>query len=225
MVTPRILASTRTRCALVKGWRDAWKRPDLPFYFVQLPQWKGYAWRYLREEQVRASNIPHTGMAVTIDLNFHNNIHPPNKLDVAERLARWPLARDYGRNVAYRSPKYRDHSIEGGSIIVNFDHAKDGLVKGRTAIGKFSVTEGATLNGFEVCSKDGVWHNANAKIEGSNVRVSIPSGIVPAAVRYACHPMASPQAPWNLYSHAGLPATPFCSDWERMNYDPKANGH
>ena len=212
--------------ALVKGWRDAWKRPDLPFYFVQLPQWKSSAWRYLREEQVRASNIPHTGMAVTIDLNFHNNIHPPNKLDVAERLARWPLARDYGRNVAYRSPKYRDHSIEGGSVIVNFDHAKDGLVKGRSVVGKFSVTEGATLNGFEVCSKDGVWHNANAKIEGSNgtrvdsLRHRSCSQCATRAIQWLL-----PQAPWNLYNHAGLPAAPFCSDWERMHYDPKANGH
>ena len=41
---------------------------DLPFYFVQLPQWKSYAWTYAREEQRRALDVSNTGMVVTIDL-------------------------------------------------------------------------------------------------------------------------------------------------------------
>ncbi|MCS7467412.1 hypothetical protein NZK35_12225 [Stieleria sp. ICT_E10.1] len=65
---------------------------ELPVYFVQLPQWSSYAWTYLREEQRRAQSLPHTGMVVTIDLDNGNDIHPPNKIDVAERLASWPLA-------------------------------------------------------------------------------------------------------------------------------------
>ena len=51
------------------------------------------AWARLREEQ-RLSLDLNIGMAVTIDLRS-SNIHPPNKIDVAERLARWPLAKVY----------------------------------------------------------------------------------------------------------------------------------
>ena len=39
-----------------------------------------------------------------IDLGEGTDIHPRNKQDVARRLARWALARDYGLKVPYRSP-------------------------------------------------------------------------------------------------------------------------
>ena len=46
----------------------------------------------------------------------------------------------------------------------------------------------------------------------------------PVAVRYACHPVAlKKDLPWNLYNKAGLPASPFCSDWSLMPYDPAQN--
>jgi len=45
----------------------------------------------------------------------------------------------------------------------------------------------------------------------------------PVAVRYACHPEAPKDRPWNLYNKSGLPASPFCSDWSKMPYDPAKN--
>ncbi|NIP92201.1 MAG: sialate O-acetylesterase, partial [Akkermansiaceae bacterium] len=55
--------------ALVEGWRRAWKQPAMPFYFVQLPGFRDDydGWTRLREEQRLSLEIPHTGMAVTID--------------------------------------------------------------------------------------------------------------------------------------------------------------
>ena len=211
--------------ALIKGWRAAWQRPDLPFYFVQLPQWKSPAWPYLREEQRQAMDVPGSGMAVTIDLNFHNDIHPPNKLDVAERLARWPLAQVHGKKVAFRSAMYREHKMEGDVITVGFAHAEGGLVAGKTNTGEFIATPETPINGFEICSKDGVWRAAKAVVAGSSVKVSAPEGSAPIAVRYACQPVASAEQPWNLYNRAGLPAAPFSSDWARMPYKTEANGH
>ena len=64
--------------ALIRGWRKSWDNTNLPFYYVQLPQWHSYAWTYAREEQLRALDEPKTGMVVTVDLDFNNDIHPPN---------------------------------------------------------------------------------------------------------------------------------------------------
>ena len=210
--------------ALIKGWRHAWGRKDLPFYFVQLPQWNSYAWTYLREEQRRAMDAAHTGMAVTIDLDNAGDIHPPNKIDVGERLARWPLAKVYARNVPFTGPLYRKATAQKGSIRVEFDHTTDGLMIGNLAgIGKVVEAKGNKLNGFELVGGDGKWHDAEATIAGGSVLVSSTEVKRPLAVRYACHPQTTKTRPWNLYNRAGLPASPFCSDWSRMPYDPARN--
>ena len=210
--------------ALIKGWRTAWGHKELPLYFVQLPQWNSYAWTYLREEQRRALDVDETGMVVTIDLDNAGDIHPPNKIDVGERLARWPLAKLYSREVAFSGPLYREMAIRDGTVVVTFDHVVDGLMVGRVG-GVASVAEAKVngLNGFELTGKNGIWRDAEATIDGRVVVVSSSQVARPVAVRYACHPQAPRDGPWNLYNKAGLPASPFCSDWGRMRYDPRRN--
>jgi len=209
--------------ALINGWRNAWNRPNLPFYFVQLPQWRSYAWTYAREEQRRAMNVKNTGMVVTVDLDFKNDIHPPNKIDVGERLALWPLAKVYSRKVHFSGPFYRANTIKGGTIIVEFDHVGVGLMIGKAGVGKVTEVKEGILNGFEVADKAGAWHAAKAIIKSKNVVVKSDAVKKPTAVRYACYPQASKDRPWNLFNKAGLPASPFCSDWSRMPYDPARN--
>ena len=210
--------------AMIRGWRNVWKKPKLPFYYVQLPQWKSYAWTYLREEQQRALDTPYTGMVVTVDLDHEDNIHPPNKIDVGERLARWPLARQYGKDVAVNGPTYESAVFGDGEVTVQFDHAEGGLVIGRIdGVAKFREAVGETLNGFELLGVDNVWREAAARIEGQTVVVTNSDVPDPVAVRYACRPQAQEGKPWNLYNRAFLPASPFCSDWKRMPYDPANN--
>ena len=209
--------------ALINGWRNVWDRPNLPFYYVQLPQWRSYAWTYGREEQRRAMSVKNTGMAVTIDLDFHNDIHPPNKIDVGERLSRWPLAKVYSRKVHFSGPLYRAVTIKDGAINVAFDHVGEGLMIGKSRVGKVTELKDGILNGFEVGDKTGAWHAAKAVIQGKGVVVQSDAVKEPVAVRYACHPQAPKGRSWNLYNKAGLPASPFCSDWTRMPYDPARN--
>ena len=64
-----------------------------------------------------------TGMAVTIDLDHANDIHPPNKIDVGERLARWPLAKLYGKKIPFSGPLFRDAKIRNAEVVVRFDYA------------------------------------------------------------------------------------------------------
>jgi sialate O-acetylesterase len=61
------------------------------------------------------------------------------------------------------------------------------------------------LEGFELAGKDGVWHWADARIEGSQIVVSSAAVSSPLAVRYAWADNPS----GNLWGNNGLPAGPF----------------
>jgi sialate O-acetylesterase len=210
--------------ALIEGWRKSFEQAHLPFFFVQLPQWKSYAWTYAREEQLQAMQVKGTGMAVTIDLDNANDIHPPNKIDVGERLALWPLAKVYGKKIPFSGPLFRKAEFRGREAVVHFDYAKEGLMIGRiVGVGKIVEDKDGTLNGFELSGQDGIWHPAKARVQGQTVLVKSLSVKQSVAVRYACHPEAPKAHPWNLYNKAGLPASPFCSDWSKMPYDPAKN--
>ena len=98
---------------MIKSWRDEWGQGDFSFYWVQLadfmaetPEPKESAWAELREAQTMTMKLPNTGEAVIIDIGEGKDIHPKNKQDVANRLARWALARDYDVKIAYHSPSY-----------------------------------------------------------------------------------------------------------------------
>lgn len=205
--------------ALVEGWRDEWERPELPFYFVQLPPFSETAtgWIRLREEQLRSLAIKHTGMAVTIDLP-DTDIHPANKLDVGDRLALWALANDYGQKIPFSGPLFKSATIEGSAIRVGFTHADGGLmIANKDGLSPVKPTLGGELAHFEIADKSGKWYPAEGRIDGSTVLVRSSAVTNPRAVRYACSGAPSNA---NLYNQAGLPASPFCSDlqflpWKR----------
>ncbi len=204
--------------ALVKGWRMALHSPDMPVYFVQLPgSGAGPGWPYLREEQRRSASLPHTGMVVTIDL-LDADIHPPNKIDVGKRLARWALANTYGKSLPFSGPLFRETLIADGRVTVHFDHAERGLM--------VAIKEGLTppqesadqsLALFEVADADGTWHTAHAEILDKTVVVHHEAVPDPRAVRYA-FAVSPPHC--RLYNRDGLPASPFCSDERFLDYDP-----
>jgi sialate O-acetylesterase len=143
--------------------------------------------------------LPHTGQAVIIDVGEGKDIHPKNKQDVAMRLARWALAKDYGVSIAYQSPTYKSMERTGNKIVVTLDHVGGGL---RT----FDVAE---ARGFAIAVSDQKFVPAHARITGRNtVEVWSDDVSEPVAVRYAWadNPVC------NLYSADGLPATPFRTD-------------
>jgi sialate O-acetylesterase len=203
--------------ALIGGWRRAWKSPDLPFYFVQLPGFEAAAtgWPFLREEQRLSAAIRHCGMVVTIDLEGAG-IHPPNKIDVGERLALWALARQHGRAIPSSGPLYSNHEARGGRIIVRFDPAFTGLMTGKkSGLEPVEETPGVPPTWFELADAKGKWHEARATIDGDTVIVESAAVPMPSAVRYAYDPVAKGA---NLYSRTGLPAAPFCSNPELLEW-------
>lgn len=188
--------------ALIRGWRERFGQGDIPFYWVQLPNFRGagvdkFEFARTREAQATALALPATGQAVAIDLGNVSDIHPRNKTEVGRRLARIALNRAYGIKLADRGPVFAKFERDGASCRVSFDAADGGL-----------VTPDAELGGFEVAGDDRVFHPAVAKIQGATVTVSSPAVPEPVAVRYAWRnaPVAS------LFNGEGLPAAPFRTD-------------
>jgi sialate O-acetylesterase len=195
---------------LIRDWRLHFRQGDVPFYFVQICAMDSYqpfdvAWAVLRESQLRVaqSGLTNVAMAVSYDLEDEDNpwdVHPRNKKDVADRLARIALARDYGqKNVVYTGPVYREMKREGNSIRLFFDHAEGGL-----------LGHGEHLNGFTLLDEQRRFHDATATIDGETVVVSAPGVETPAHVRYAFVQYTFPKP--NLYNKTGLPASPFRTD-------------
>ena len=193
--------------AMIENWRELWGQGDFPFAWVQLanfmapqeqPSEGGWAW--IREQMVRALDVPNTGMAVIIDIGEADDIHPRNKQDVGGRLALWALSQVYGQEgIVYSGPLYRSMRRAGNAIELEFDHAE-----GLTA-------QGEELTGFAIAGADRQFVWADARIEDGKVIVSSPEVAEPVAVRYGW----ANNPPCNLYNAAGLPASPFrTDDWE-----------
>ena len=200
---------------LVESWRQAWGNPALPVYFVQLPNYKADAggWIRMREEQRRSLAIPHTGMAVTIDTGS-DDVHPPNKIDVGERLARLALHRSYQKDLSDSGPLYQSHTVAGSVVTITFSHADSGLmVAQKIGLERPVDTKAKTVPYVELAGADGIWYPAKARIAGKKLSVSSKQVSLPQAVRYAC--LNKPEKDL-LYNQAGLPASPFCSDLERL---------
>lgn len=200
---------------LIEQWRKEQGQGDFPFYWVQLADYRAEKsapaesdWAELRETQTKTLRLPNTGQAVIIDIGEGRDIHPRNKYDVAARLVRWALVKDYGFKLPYRSPEYKSVAFSGAKATVTLDCFGSELYT-------FDKTEAV---GFTVCGADKVWHVAQAKIVGKDkVEVWSDKVTAPVAVRYAWadNPVA------NLYSKDDLPVTPFRTDDFDMTTKPK----
>ncbi len=212
--------------ALINGWRKHWARPELPFYFTQMqcygdadPDSNGFA--DIREAQTLFfKNAKHVGMVAQHDFNPDpRGIHYTNKLDAGKRLARWALAHEYGKDIAYTGPIYKSSNITGDQVRIQFEQRGPGggLMVGSKGMqndiktpGAYvepaKETPGAPLQHFRLAGKDRVWHAAQAVIEGNEVVVTSKAVPEPVGVQYAYN--ASPIGA-NLYNKAGLPALPF----------------
>jgi sialate O-acetylesterase len=193
---------------MIKNWRDVWGQGDFPFYWVQLadylpeaPTPGDSAWAELREAQTLSMDkVPNSGQAVIIDIGEGKDIHPMNKVDVGRRLARWALAKQYGKDIEYQSPRYKSMEKGDKSIVLTFDHIPKGWRP-------FDVKE---PRGFTIAGEDKKFVVAEAKILGDG-KIEVSSSQVPnpVAVRYgwADNPVC------NMYgASSGLPLTPFRTD-------------
>lgn len=185
---------------LIRSWREAFGQPDMPFLFVQLAGFnasKDRDWPTVRAAQAKAQSLPHTGMAVAIDVGKSNNIHPPRKKEVGERLARIALKQVYGQDIVTHGPVLSEaERTSDGKVLLTFDTGGPPLMS----------PPGDTLDGFEVSQDAHNWIPASARIVSKNqLQILVDDDVKIQHVRYAW--TADPEA--TLFNAEGLPAGPF----------------
>ncbi len=181
---------------LIRSWRSLFVDEELPFYWVQLPNFippDQADWVGLRAAQAMALSSSHTGQVITIDVGDPQDIHPTRKRDIGLRLALLAKAQVYGFADEYSGPIPDTVIWEPGQLRIHFKHASGGLI----------LRAGASS--FEIAGASDAFFPAVARIEGDALVVSAAEIKDPAAVRYAWadNPTAT------LFNGAGLPAAPF----------------
>ena len=190
--------------AMIRSWRQAWQIEDFPFLYVQLANFmQRHAepidtdWARLREAQLETLEVPHTGMAVTIDVGESKDIHPKNKQDVGLRLALWAEATVYYRDQEFSGPLPSGFQVEEGKARLTFRNGEE-----------MKAADGGKIKGFAIAGEDRKFYWADAEIQGDHVVVSSPQVPKPVAVRYGWDD--DPEC--NLINRTGLPASPFRTD-------------
>ncbi len=198
---------------MIQDWRTRWNQ-DFPFYFVQLANFRKATtepgvdneWPTIQNQQRLTLDFPYTGMATINDIGEESDIHPKNKKDVGERLARWALKNEYGKDVVVSGPLYEAVTFDNQKAVVEFKHIADGL-KSR---------DGEALKRFEIAGEDRKWHWAQAEIVNNQVVVTCKDVPRPVAVRYA---WASNPTGANLVNSEGLPASIFRTDQWKASFE------
>jgi sialate O-acetylesterase len=207
---------------MIQSWRTDWgrdggKQGDFSFYWVQLADFMRErvepgesAWAELREAQTMTMDkLDHTGEAVIIDIGDAADIHPRNKLEVANRLARWALAHDYQLDIVHESARYESMEVADGQVLLKF----------RDVGGRLQTLDAKEVQGFVIVGADKKWVLAQAKIvDADHIAVWSDTISQPVAVRYAWadNPIC------NVYNDRGLPLTPFRTDtWPGVTVDAR----
>jgi sialate O-acetylesterase len=197
--------------SMINSWRERWNnQKDLPFYFVQIAPF-GYsnmdAAARLREAQYQVmQQLPHTGMAVTVDVGEMKDQHFTHKKEVGDRLAMIAFANDYGdKKIVYKGPEIKNAFTENEKVILEYKSSA-------------LTFKGDGLKGFEIgyapLGTDSLQYvKADAKLEGAKVIVWNEKVRQPKEVRYAW--LLAGEA--NLFDKEGLPAFPFRQKVEVKN--------
>ncbi|WP_462346212.1 sialate O-acetylesterase [Coprobacter fastidiosus] len=193
--------------ALVKDWRNVWEQGEFPFYYVQIAPYdyepdkqQDRSGAALREAQLHSvSQIPNSGMVVTLDIGEKNCIHPAEKEKVGQRLAAWALSKTYGiEGISCSGPVYKTFEVSGDKISLNFEtSSKLHIIDMEPGI-------------FEIAGADKVFYPAKAEVseKGKDVIVFADEVKNPVAVRYGYKNYVK----GCLFDSEGLPASSFRTD-------------
>lgn len=201
----RAEAYRRQLPTMVTEWRKAFGREDFAFLAVQLPafgkvrEWPRSPFSEMRESiSFLERTLPHTASVVSTDCGLPDEIHPPLKKPIGQRLALAAMAKVYGeKDLVWSGPTFRSAEFRANAATVHFNHVGSGL-----------VAKDGPLVGFALAGMDQKFHVADGKIVGDTVELHCDAVKEPVAVRYAWQD--SPIA--NLWNADGLPAGTFRSD-------------
>ncbi len=204
---------------LITGWRERWGI-ELPFYYVELanlyplqaapveierqPGHEVPSWAYIREAQEGALALPSTGVVTAADVGLHNNIHPPDKKTVGQRLGNLALVEVYNIDLPTPYSPSLDRILSEGKQLRIKLHDAEGL-----------RLRGDKLEGFAIKGNGTDWMWAEGRIDGEDILLWNSDIDQPNAVRYgwATNPILS------VENASGLPLRPFRSDRDNGEWD------
>jgi hypothetical protein len=215
--------------SMIRGWRQVWNRPELPVYFHQFyshqmgkvgqednsPALAGAG--EMRLGTWMARDIPHTGMASQIDIT--GGIHYTAKAVPGRRLALHALKNQYEKELVADGPMYKSYTVEGDKLIIDFEHADDGLVVAESYSNTKDKENGTGFADpriiddgeshvalFYLADENRIWYPASVTLDGSKAIVTSPKVKNPRGVSYGTAGVGFQP---NLYNKALLPMTPF----------------
>lgn len=197
---------------LINNWRSKWDY-EFPFYWVQLANFMAKdemptesSWAELREAQTKTLSVPKTGQAVITDIGDAGDIHPRNKQEVGRRLALIALNKSYGvDDLIYSGPTFFSMERVDDKVLITFDTHGSELV----IVSKYGYIEG-----FSIAGADNKFVWARACLDDGKVIVWSDQVKDPVTVRYSWG--NNPDV--NLFNKVGLPAVPFRTNNQKMNY-------
>jgi sialate O-acetylesterase len=185
--------------AMMETWRGQFREPQLPFLIVGLagfgqPVTKPTAsnWAQTIDEQRKATDAdPRAVLVSAIDIGEKNDIHPPNKQELARRLTLAADALAYGDPKGLLPPKPLQAARSTAGIIVTFDKPVQSYGGAPASVELCGETQ-------ESCR----W--VSARTDGSTLVIA-GDGQPATRVRYAWgdYPIV------NLYGPERLPVPPF----------------
>ncbi len=181
---------------MLKGtFRTTFHNGRLPFIYAQLSSIDRPTWTWFRDSQrLLMDERDATYMAVTSDLGDSLDVHPRQKQPVGERMARWALARCYGKTLTPSGPLAKQARREGKDVFLTFDYGQ-GL----------HTSDNQPLRTFEVAEEDGLFHPAEAEITQTGINLRCKAVARPRLVRYGWQPFTRA----NLVNADNLPASTF----------------
>ena len=206
----------------IESWRKAWRDDSMPFLITQLsafaqhrPEnrlpddfWKddtpesSYGYAHFRFMQERFLDYPGAGVACTIDVGDHSDIHPPDKKSVGFRLAHEAMRIAYGDAASLPGPRFGSARRVPGGVEIVVRNIGDGLVLDGGAIGPHLFA----VQGEESAP---VWTDAELRLDGTLFVKDAGVGPV-TKVQYAYS--AFPPNPPIRRKGDGLPLFPFTAE-------------
>jgi Domain of unknown function (DUF303). len=199
----------KLQTSMVKLWRDAWGRGEMPFIFTLLaPYEHGDAdgrWRpHFVEVQLRSlKTIPNSYAVCTETLGNKVTVHPAQKREVADMMVLRALQSVYGQNMNFDmelSELQQVEYLEDGRVKVTLTHVWSNL----------QSISARDIVGFELAGEDREFHLAKAEVDwdGGTIFVHCDEVPKPVAVRYSFRNWMGA----NLEKTLGIPVPPLRTD-------------
>jgi sialate O-acetylesterase len=179
---------------LVNDWRVHFKKPALPFYFVQLTSMERPNWGAFRDSQRRLLSIPNTGMAVSLDVGHKTDVHPKEKWIVGKRLSKIALNKNYNSKTPFSGPLLDFVNVKNNTLEVHFIYG-EGL----------KTSDKKAVKDIEIAGEDKVFVKASTLIKDNILIVWSKEVKNPRFIKYGYPSFTSA----NLVNKSNLPAATF----------------